>query len=674
MKQIKYDIEERLNELDLKEAGRLIEEYKSQAPADMDLITYQCIYHLYLGNLDQALPYALWGVQQYPTNGDMYYNLASVYEQMGELLEACKNYIKALYIYEYINLEGIAELQITQKIDELWNLVEEKLADSRKSDSRSFEEAVRNYAEQYKTFFGLCEPAYRNAEVQIIGDYYWMSDKEKRYVGIYRNQVQESLENDVYDVVHTKGEFLKVKEGSSCLVEGDKREYLLPIAASEKNTSHIFIHQELGDVPVLQKADKHFNYYRVAGKTKVCSEKKSYYGKPIPLGIDTKKKKLVLNIFVDGLSQELLDGDGFRKHMPNTYEFFRKGSVCTQAYAAAEWTYPSIANYVTGLDTLHHMMFHNELDTALPADVPTLFEYFQEAGYYTAVMSGDWRIIPAYGYARGVDRFIYQHQNVGFKSEMMIGEVLDHLDAFQETNQFLWMTLGDLHDIADGLDLSLAVQNKLNIEERRKEVHGLTSAKQNYSENKIKTYRKSVSHMDLLLSVLYRYIEENYKEEEILISLFSDHGQAYMVPPGEHFMCKERARVAFMFRGAKEQVSHEMISASDYVSILCKLAGIPLKEGKTNGSLPVCFGGEQEREYALTESLHPKDPYYATYFAKNYTVFFENGAPTGDDGRFELKDYTITARDQAGKPLEDQQLIEQYLTIVKEHIAPLIIY
>jgi len=240
MKQIKYDIEERLNELDLKEAGRLIAEYKSQAPADMDLITYQCIYHLYLGNLDQALPYALRGVQQYPTNGDMYYNLASVYEQMGELLEACKNYIKALYIYEYINLEGIAELQITQKIDELWNLVEEKLADSRKNGSRSFEEAVRNYAEQYKTFFGLCEPAYRNAEVQIIGDYYWMSDKEKRYVGIYRNQVQESLENDVYDVVHT------IEEVKPAHIGWDFK-YILPdvqntVAVGSFVQSAIYIH------------------------------------------------------------------------------------------------------------------------------------------------------------------------------------------------------------------------------------------------------------------------------------------------------------------------------------------------------------------------------------------------------------------------------------------------
>ena len=68
------------------------------------------------------------------------------------------------------------------------------------------------------------------------------------------------------------------------------------------------------------------------------------------------------------------------------------------------------------------------------------------------------------------------------------------------------------------------------------------------------------------------------------------------------------------------------------------------------------------------------DPYYATFFTKHHTIYFENGAPTAEDGRFELKNYTISIKDLDGNPVEDQSMQDKYLRIVFEHIAPLIIY
>ena len=55
--------------------------------------------------------------------------------------------------------------------------------------------------------------------------------------------------------------------------------------------------------------------------------------------------------------------------------------------------------------------------------------------------------------------------------------------------------------------------------------------------------------MDRWLHVLYSYLEENYKDEEIIVSLFADHGQGYLIERDGHFLSKERANVAFMFRG-----------------------------------------------------------------------------------------------------------------------------
>lgn len=213
------------------------------------------------------------------------------------------------------------------------------------------------------------------------------------------------------------------------------------------------------------------------------------------------------------------------------------------------------------------------------------------------------------------------------------------------------------------------------MENRAAEDAGKTSVKQAGSKIKISNYKKMASYTDVLLNALYTYILDNYKEDEFLVSLFADHGQGYLVPNGGHFLSKERAKVAFMFRGgAPEQISDEIISTSDYVTIMNWLAGIPMKPIKTMGNLPACFGGKTEREYALCESLHPKDAYCATFFTKQYTIYFENGAPVGEDGRFELRDYKISITDMDGTEIQDESIRKKYLDIILEHIAPVIIY
>lgn len=47
---------------------------------------------------------------------------------------------------------------------------------------------------------------------------------------------------------------------------------------------------------------------------------------------------------------------------------------------------------------------------------------------------------------------------MGARAEHEIINAIEHIETFKDTDQYLWMTVGDLHDIADGFDLSLAVQ------------------------------------------------------------------------------------------------------------------------------------------------------------------------------------------------------------------------
>lgn len=660
---LKLLIQNGLNNGNFDQIYPYIVKYKERNPKDIDVIVMETIYNLYKNDFDLALEYALEGVRKYPCNGDMYFNLATVYKKQENWYKALWNYGKANTIYFYTESLKREKLNLPLLLSEC----REEYEKNPKNDS------YMTYDEMNKNKFGLWEATFRNISSQIIGKYYWESEIEKRYVGTYRDCILRNCSNND-DLIHAKGEFIKVTEGNEYSVGQYDTEVLLPIAVENQKTNHEIWDGDKRYI-ILQVYNKHFNYYRLPSGAKIRSSMKAYYGKPIPLCQKEDKKKLILNIFVDGLGQYILNGENFRRNMPYTARFFEKGTVCTNVYNTAEWTYPSIVNYVTGLDTTHHMLFHNMLDGAIPKEYPTIAEYFQEKGYFTSKMCGNWRIIPTYGHARGYDQFIYQHQWTGFKAEMIIGDVIDHIEAFKETNQFLWMSIGDLHDVADGIDLPLSVQNNMKLEERVIEGEGTTSVKQSYSLVKIKAYEKMAKRIDILLNTLYQYLESNYKDEDIIVSLFSDHGQGYFLKDDEHFMASGRSNVAFMFRGAgvKAENCDEIISTSDYIRIMCKLADIEMKDIEIDGKLPIVFGGNG-REYALSESIHPKDPYYAAIYAKDINFYFENPFPVQDDGRFYLKEYRAWITDKNGNEINDWEKFNIYLNIVLEHIRPLLIY
>lgn len=681
LKETKDHIEMLLSQGDTETAKNLIDEYEEQYPDDIDVVSMKLNYSLITGDIETAVSLAEQGVRRLPLNGDMYYNLAYVYEITGQKLQAYLNYERAKYIYIYTQDKKITELGLEEKTD---LILEEALTEiERLTDREKLEENKRvltALSNMTRNSFGFNENAFRSYE-QIVGSYFYENEFNRRFVGVFKDQFLNTFkEAGNMDVVHLKGEFLKVEEGKSVhwcdKTESDDMEYLIPIASSEDRTVHFF--KQAGQTyTIAQYFSNHFNYYRIKNDTMIESTAKSYYGNPIPLRQIPENKKVVLSIFIDGLSQQILKGEEFQKNMPYTYEYFRKGMICNRTYNTAEWTYPSIANYVTGLDTTHHMLFHNELDCAMPLDVPTLAEYFHNEGYYTAKFCGNWRIIPSYGHARGYDRFVYQHQWVGFKVQEVIGDVINHLEAFKDVNQYLWMSIGDLHDVADGVDLPVDVQRNLPLSLRVYEDKGATSAKQGSSKNKTEIYKQYARTVDRWLHVLYTYLEENFSEDEIVVSLFSDHGQGYLIDQDAHFLSKERSNVAFMFRGGMAEdkgVVDEIISTSDYSCILRKLAGMELPEETTDGRLPQIFGGNREREWALTESIHPKDFYQAAIFAKEETFFFVNPYPVADDGRFKLDDYNYWLEDTQGNRIQNEELCKKYLDIILKHIAPILIY
>lgn len=679
MKQLDKDhIELALQTSNIELAETLIHDFTRIYPYDRDLCFYKCIYFLTIEQYEQAQNIITDCLRKFPTSYECYYYQACIYQAQNMILPALKNYEICTFLCDYFKIDSNeirtdADTQITMLSSQLNILIDEC---TEKKDLKSLLD-IAAFFERWKTIWGKTDSAPRNPKNDIIGSEYYVSDTEVRYIGVYRNPVHYIFnQTNNMSLIYNQGEFLKFhKHGVSSYINGDAKEYLLPIAVEKPNTIHELQNDGI-TYTILQRMPQQFNYYRIPNNVRINSSDKAYYGEPIALGHNPKRKKLVLSLFVDGLTQEIIQDSYLKERMPNTYRFFSNGIICSQAYSTAEWTFPSLASYETGLDTLNHMLFHNNLNNELPHDFPTLSEYFKNQGYFTSKIDGDWRSTYSCGYTRGIDQYVYQNQALGARAEQEIINVIEHLEAFKDTDQYLWMCIGDLHDVADELDLSPAMQNNLPLKYRTFEEHSETSVKQSYSENKSETYKKMVTYIDTLLGLLYSYIENNYKDSEILISLFADHGQGYLVPSDRPFLSKERSHVALMFRGGDLNpcCTDEIISSTDYLPIMCKLAGISQSTVPINGQLPKIFGGKKEREYAITESLHPGDPYCAVAHTKDFEIFFDNPVPTDNEGRFTLGNYSVYGYYTNGDFITDTDLLQKYKKIFLSRIAEHIIY
>lgn len=650
-----------------------IARYEDEFPKDMDIYLMKMQLLEQEGRLDDACKEGEQAAKRNPYMLEVQFMLAGIYEKQGRYLEAYKLYIIAKLLGKCAQNDQIqAECeQASERVIARLEYVAQEIKDE--YQKKLLNQAITNMLEYEKSQFGYKEIRF-HSYVNIVGDYYYENESNKKYIGMYHTEANTRRVGNERDMIHLKGEIREVTEGTWLQLPNENKEWIVPLAVQKENTIHQIQNIKGESVRCIQRYNKSFYYYRVAGGDEILSSDICYYGKPIPVINDKSKKRLVLSVFVDGIAYELLSKGELERQMPNTAKYFAKGMVCQQAYSSGEWTYPSIAGFMSGLATSKHMMFHNELDGKLPCDVKTLMEYFHDAGYYTSAFSGDLRIIPSYGYARGCDRFIYQLQHTGFSIEKMIGNVIDEIEALKEINQYVWVSIGDLHDIADERELPTSVQTGLSAADREFQMGNITSVKQVHSAAKGHQYEKMLQYVDRYLGMLFQYLENTYEDDEILVSLFSDHGQGYLVPDGGEFLGPERSNIAFMFRDGKNiGTTDEIMSSLDYTAIMCKLAGLTYEEDGTSGRIPRTFGGKG-RKWALTESLHPNDWYRAALVSDQYRFYFCNHVPVGYDGRFELGEYTAYLTDKQGNIQKLPEVEQECMDIILDQIAYLCIY
>ena len=657
------------------EAWIAIAEYEKEYPFDADMDTYRFLCLNNAGEHQMALQYAHRAVQNQPYVADAHWNCGYAFELCENYFQAYEQYAVAKELALGGNPIGVPIEKIEESMQQILNIIMNRAQLGETDDIETDKRWINYIANMDRINWGIRRPVFHDGTNMIAQKYNDYPDLPEIFAGITGMQsAYHMIRNKLY--VNTIMEETDLQRtyamGSNIEIESDT-ECFVPLIMN--GPGRLCVQTEKKQAEIEYNSPLQYINYRVPkGKLLISSEDREFLlGEMVPIIHDRKRKPLILNIFVDGLSQTVLENH-MEMLMPNTYRFFREGMICTNAHTAGDWTFPSIASIVTGQTMANHKMLHSKLLRKIDAETPILFEYFKNAGYNTTKIGGNWRIAPNYGYARGMNRVHYQHMYEGFPIEKVVSEVEEQIHTMRETDQFIWMEIGELHLIADEYNAA-PLQEQFVIWENDNTKGKINSVKQEYDETKRKYYLKQIEYVDRKLAGLYQYIENNFEENEIVITLFADHGQGYLVRPEEEFLCDERTKIAFMTKGGGVSgKTEELISACDYTPIICKLAGIEYNYENTDASLPVVYGGAKEREFTVTESIHVGDPYQILLNGRDFTFYLKGIEKVTSECRVPLDTYEVKLSDKNGNILHDKDKINDYTKWCLDHIGSCRIY
>ena len=376
-------------------------------------------------------------------------------------------------------------------------------------------------------------------------------------------------------------------------------DFILTLSAKEENTK---IEIEQQNKKVNKSISKNKNIYLHLKKNnnyKVSANKNIFFSNLQPTNlVDSDGIKLNLFIFIDGLSS-ILFNENNKDKLKNTKSFFSEGLHFKKHYCNQEWSLPSGANIFSGTHFQKHGVFHNENYSIINEELKLLPEFFDEKKYMTFMINGSHRLIPSYGYSKGFKRSLY-------KQSMSSNEVIDHFlefeKVFSDTNKFVWLTFFDLHDAHNKSSIS-SNHYISNVEEEKLKFN------QAFNNKYIDNYYNALQHLDNKLSFIYNHISNKYKNDEILISLITDHGQDFF-DNQKKILKDSRIIIPWLLKGrdVKKGEVNEITENIDILPTILKLNNSNFDNQNIDGELPNYFGGKR-KEFSLTQSIYPNSTY-----------------------------------------------------------------
>ena len=441
----------------------------------------------------------------------------------------------------------------------------------------------------------------------------------------YLNCVSEILPGQLID-----------RKFKTSLNAGDVIPIAIPSPVTEDATGTLTIETNQSSKK-LQKLKRNSFYY-IPIKTRsdilLSSNSKFIVGEPITKRhIRSKNKKLVVSLFVDGLASHVLE-NRLEEIMPNTAAYFSNGLSFHNTISTSNWTVPGCATLFSGLYPINHRMNDPNIILQLGDTYKTIGEYFQDLGYNTFQICSNFRKSPTYGYCLGFNRTLYRHS---MNCKETIFHTIEHIKSFSDTDNYVWMTLFDLHHSLDGApDTSL--QTKFNIENFNfSEDTSKKSLFRGKDVNKTERYELEVNRIDFYLSFLYEYFSRNYSEDEIVISLCSDHGQRFLTT-NPWPLSDEKVRVPMFFRGSNIGigVDSNVYSTTDYLPTLLRASNSDTGfnwHSATDGEAINLMEKPKTKtdRMVISEAIFPRQTYKASLFSNKKSFNVESFQTLNDE-------------------------------------------
>lgn len=662
------EVEQIIASQDVAQIEQAILEYEKENPYDFDLFSYKVSLYILSGKYDKAYEWALKAISHNPFSIEANYNLAVTALELGENAQAYWHFLCVQHFQKRADSFLVDEQAISMELQHLREMSkqDENLEEQLYLLDNKFQFACH---EPFKTMVAMC------------GKIFTCHDYKNYYIGCAENLLDCYFDHlhGQRDSYHAACEAFEINQITDCYQIDAKQEMILPICMNYRMSAErgnvIFDAENPEETIYCDSSKGKYIYLPVKGRHTYHLEKEAIFAKPIPLvqKKDDKHKRLVMGIFIDSVNELVFKCHGLEKVMPNTAKFFSKGVVCTEFYSGSEWTLTSIGSYWMGVYPSSHMNLDEDFRFDFMKNHKVLAEYFQEQGYVTAMIGGNDAVTMIQGYNRGIDRTLYKND---YRTKYVVEDVLQHLETFSKTNQFVMVNIEDLHDVAGGFMRSLKVQSQTPLQDRKIDNQIKTTVKQTHSKNREKIYVRELREIDFWLGQLYDYIESNYSDEEITISLFSDHGTAFMVSDDKAFISEERVKVPFMVRDGNLPAIEcsEIMQNVDYGAILCKLAGIEYQYENTDANLPIVFGGDKERNFAFSQTIFSGDPYQGALHGKKFHYYFETLEPVSKEYQIDISKVKSYILDDNGNVVKDSDREEKYKEYILNRIRYLIKY
>ena len=465
---------------------------------------------------------------------------------------------------------------------------------------------------------------------------------------------------DVMKCVTKREAVISCPPGKACIV---------PLAGTVSNQAMTISNGKDTCVTIANKWE--FSFYRFsAGKTAINSEHDLQLAKPIWLGHDRRRKKLVLNILADGLPWHYLKTQQY-KDVPNLLKFFSKGIIFDNHFSVSECTFLSLPTIETGCFSYRTQIFNDRVATKLSKKFITISEQMDAKGYYCMNLLCDGT--GCYnGLLRGFDRNVF-HQVTGHTYEA-VDRCIEHLAAFSESDNYCYIHVSDTHPFLSNIQVSPYTQTKLDWQERSDEdntpsVHKKRSVL-NMTENQY-----NIRHLDRCLGLLFAYIEEHYAEDEYLVILQSDHGVS-VYDEQKYLLSDNQSGAALMLRGAAVPqlgLVEELSSSLDLYPIMDRLLDFPCQYN-TDGCLPKCFGGPG-RKYTVSMSTWPGQTFKLCLRDWEYECRLESTALTEFSGLVDMTSYNVHIyRRTDRQEIFDRAVRNRFMAEAVKHIKSFAIF